>query len=359
MKILHVAQTRTPALGIYHQMLQEQAAAIALGIPWTSCLYSTCEETSPINVRIENTTNRYLSSKFSYYKWLSKEANKYDLVLLRYLGGDALQWLFLKHCKTQVMTVHHTLEVPEIEANDDIRSKAKAHLEKKIAPRQFTLGKGIVAVTQEILDYECSRASNKIENKFIYPNGIEYPDDFSLQDQRGDVIPEILFVANHFSPWHGLDLLIRSTQTSRVPFKLHLIGEITQDQRESIGLDRRYIIHGRRTIAEISALVPRCWIGLSSFALYRKKMTQACTLKVREYLRYGIPVYSGHRDVFDNQVEFYRCGECDIDSIIQFAHKVRSLSRKEVSEKARTYIDKSILLKRLYAEFQNKLIVGA
>ena len=77
-------------------------------------------------------------------------------------------------------------------------------------------------------------------------------------------------------------------------------------------------------------------------------MIQASTLKVREYLMWGLPVYAGYVDVFPENFPFFRSGECDIEAMIEFGLRTKLSSSEEVRRLSKPYIDKSILLKELY-----------
>ena len=79
-------------------------------------------------------------------------------------------------------------------------------------------------------------------------------------------------------------------------------------------------------------------------------MREACTLKVREYLMLGIPVYAGYTDVFPESFRFYKKGEADIEAILNFAHSQRISSRIEICVASHPYINKEILLEKLYDE---------
>ncbi|MEK5745027.1 glycosyltransferase family 1 protein, partial [Acinetobacter variabilis] len=82
----------------------------------------------------------------------------------------------------------------------------RSQLESQLGKPTISTAKGIIGVTQEILNYEKLRSSSFDKASFIYPNGIIYK-TLDLLDKRNEKIPELLFVAN-FAPWHGLDLLL-------------------------------------------------------------------------------------------------------------------------------------------------------
>ena len=81
-----------------------------------------------------------------------------------------------------------------------------------------------------------------------------------------------------------------------------------------------------------------------------KGLTQACTLKVRDYLAAGVPVVSGHDDVFPDDFPFYRRTGTDIDAMLAAAREWRAVDRLTVREAARPYIDKVELVRRLHEE---------
>lgn len=195
-----------------------------------------------------------------------------------------------------------------------------------------------------------TKASLKRKPFFVYPNGLSVKKETSLrEDLRSNDLPEILFVASTFVPWHGLDLILKDVFTSNQKFILHLIGNIFEDDLKIARQDSRIVIHGVLSQAEIQKISSKCWVGLSSFALHRKGMRQACTLKVREYLENGLCIYSGHEDVFPSSFPYYKVGSPSIDDIIFYAKKMRSVSRDDVRLKAIPYINKREMLSSLYS----------
>jgi len=54
---------------------------------------------------------------------------------------------------------------------------------------------------------------------------------------------------------------------------------------------------GKLSRKEYEPLVAACTAGIGTLALHRKAMNEACALKVREYLAFGLPVILGYNDV--------------------------------------------------------------
>jgi hypothetical protein len=218
------------------------------------------------------------------------------------------------------------------------------------------MARGLVAVTPEILQYERERSGCMRKTGHIYPNGISYGGvGWAPVGSPASAVPVLCFLAGYFTSWHGLDLLLDSIEQSADEFVLHLVGTLTEEQLARVSLDHRIISHGRLDQEQIRLLSNECWLGLGSFALHRKGMQEASTLKVREYLRNGIPVYSGHKDIFPSDFPFYKMGPPDITSIIRFADSVRSIDHSVVSAMSRPYISKELLLMKLYYDLQSSL----
>src|SRR6185369_12622285 len=105
----------------------------------------------------------------------------------------------------------------------------------------------------------------------------------SITDRRAG-IPKLVMVASYFDEWHGLDLVIASLKKQAEPFELHVIGRAKEEDIASCHSDSRFLFHGLRDQSYLREICERCDLGLSCFALERKGMSEACTLKVREYL---------------------------------------------------------------------------
>jgi hypothetical protein len=81
----------------------------------------------------------------------------------------------------------------------------------------------------------------------------------------------------------------------------------------------------------------------------RLGMKEGCALKVREYLRGGLPVISDYLDVFPAGFPYYTQLDCNIDRILDCAYTAKLFSRVEVATAAREFIDKEAMLSTLYA----------
>lgn len=354
MRFLHSAMLLRPVNGIVAQMSWEQQAADQLGLSWQTRAFTAAQGKVPETIRVDSGVQVSGQNKFKlawawivfrvrYVRWL-REQTDVDVFILRHSVHDPFQYFFIRSCSKPVYLVHHSKELPEL-AGGGLIGKLRAGAEAVLGRWSIRRAAGVIGVTPELSEYECARAGQADKYTFTYPNGVMYgpSSNVALPDQRTDQ-PELLFVASHFYDWHGLDLLLDAMERTQKDFRLHVVGIVFDADLARCQNDPRIVLHGTLNAMQIAALVERCWVGLTSFALDRKGMQQACTLKVREYLMLGLPVYSGHQDVFDARFPFYRLGEVDMEAILDYAHTVRTASKAEVSKQAEPFIAKTNLL---------------
>lgn len=358
LRVLHAAVSMNPSVGVIKQMEWEQRAADALGLHWRVVIHTPHHLNSPVVKSWSGLPNsifpKYIALRMSFYRWLVEAAKDFDLVILRHSVHDVFELASAVRIGKKMITMHHTMEMPELIPLGRT-GRLRALLEKSVGASVLRRVSGIAAVTPEILNFQRARISSSGELPgFVYPNGVLTSSQQSV-DNRGD-LPELLFVASHFSSWHGLDLLINSVLRSTKKCKIHIVGSMNDaDHRRTLS-DPRFEIHGQLNTTELRSLMTKAWCGLSSFALSRQKMEEACTLKVREYLESGLPVFAGHRDSgLPSGFEFFRQGEAELDEILVFAHQMRPVSREEVQSSAEPYISKQLLLKDFYTNLQSKL----
>jgi hypothetical protein len=213
---------------------------------------------------------------------------------------------------------------------------------------------GLVSVTPEIDNYEKERVKSlKVKSSFIFPNGIIY-ENYKNIDMRSIDHPDIIFVASKFAPWHGLDILIKESKNCTKNFTIHLVGLISKKELDLIDGDKRFFLHGSLDSNEIYHLSRKMWCGLSSFALERNNMQQACTLKVREYLHMGLPVYAGYQESgLPANFIYFKQGEPILDEILYFATSMRAVERDVISDAAELYISKEKIINKIYCDLED------
>ena len=353
-RVLHAAQMRTTNAGVVHQMEYEDEAAADIGIYWDSRLFCLSESGSKVVVNPLGRGSSWYTFRKQFFRWLSSEIKGYDILLLRYSMYDPFQLLFLRNCPIPVVTMHHTLDVEELLISKSASGYAKAVFESLIGPVSLRYVHGVAAVTGEIARYQRDRSARQDMSTFHYPNGAVYNKNSVIEARYESDTHEFIYLSSRFYPWMGLDLLIEASARSNRVYKIHIVGNVTADQKEALAHDQRFVVHGHLEKAQIESLMSVSTVGLSTFAIERKRFTEGNTLKVMEYLKSGLPVYAGYKDVFDNSFPYYRQGPADMNLILEFADSVRKVSRHVISDSARPIIDKSIVLKRFYNQLLKK-----
>lgn len=358
MKICHSAALLKPSVGIKKQMEIEYESANQLGLDWDVVLFLPRGYKLDSPIIVESTfvnSERLDSFIYKIYAWIMLRVEYYvyllkrkdDIILTRYSVHDVCQLLFLLLSKKTYL-VHHTLEEPELKLNTSLIGKIRYIAEKIVGRWNLFSSTGIVSVTNEISEYEISRVYK--QKKYIFPNGI-LVNTLGERKNKKEGVYKLLFVASEFVEWHGLDLLLSDlASNNRQDIELHIVGYVFEKDYQYIKNDNRVVLHGVKNSQYIYDLSEKMDLALGSFALYRKNMYEACTLKVREYLSLGLPVYAGHKDVFDENFPYYQIGEPIIDQIVSYAKDMRVVDMQSVVEASIPYIDKRYLLKKLYIE---------
>lgn len=365
MRVLHVTPVRDPRdpllTGLLEQVRAEQAAADDHGLDWHARIFTrgqlppaleplrassdTSEPSAGSVLRRALDRRAHLTA---LYRWLAAVQSEYDVILLRHLQYDTHRPAAARRIRVPLLSVHHTLEVPEIQLTPGLGGRLREIAERTIGVRAIRAGDGIVGVTSEITEYERRRAGVDLPT-FVLPNGIDPHTVELLEDHRGQV-PELLFVASTFAPWQGIDLLVDAVAKSSDAFVLHLVGTVPDGALPLGPLDPRVRLHGPRSRAEINQIASSAWVGLTALALERKQMTEACSLKVREYLASGLPTYAGHRDVFAAGDFYFRKGPVSMDAILSYAHEMRGRTREDVRSASLPSITKATILSEVIAQ---------
>jgi len=346
-KYIHAAVSMKPSSGVVRQMADEAKAAAALGLSWQVYLsqgsdlgHTLARWPAPL---------KYALLRLRFYVQLARLVRQGHKIILRYSPGDP--FLFIaSFFLGPYITVHHTLEEAELAASPLPYARLQLLLERRLGRRVLDRARTIICATPEIARHESDRVRARPDRRvLIYPNGILYPTRFNEPADLRRERPEIIFAASYFFPWHGLEALLDSMANTDEDGLLHLVGTLPEALQLRAEADPRVRIHGQLGLSTLNQLVAQCWVGLSSFALSSKRMTEACTLKVRDYLFAGLPVYAGHSDSgLPEDFEYFRQGPASWSKIIEYSRAMRAAPRIAVALAAQPSIDKKVLLARLY-----------
>lgn len=150
---------------------------------------------------------------------------------------------------------------------------------------------GFIGVTNEITE-----TFTKFNKPCItIPNSI-YIDLAKRHVAPKNIAPKIVFVGSPGCEWHGIDKY--AEMASAFPeYSFFLVGPVLPE----INLPN-LIQLGFLGKNELDDLYKEIDIAVGTLALHRKNMEQACPLKVREYLSFGIPVIIAYEETdLENQ----------------------------------------------------------
>ncbi len=245
--------------------------------------------------------------------WANQNAYRYNVLYLRnYRPGIRWWWFMVKYGK-KCITEHQTIEVAEIHALATENpfgwrpSRFLSRLEQVVLPivsekiwGSLALGftSKIVAVTREIGNYEYRRAFPKKPCVHIVSNGIDvaaFPLRTAPVFDGSKLILLMLVGGSTKVDWHGIDLIVEGIKQYKGPVQIQLWLAGDPDILEKY--QEHFIRHlGFCNKQELDVIANEVHLGLGSFALERKGIKEACSLKMRDYAARGIPVICGQED---------------------------------------------------------------
>lgn len=260
--------------------------------------------------RMPRTILSYTFAQLCRYRVIERAVGgfNFDMIVLRYAGADFSAKSYFG--RTAVVTEHHTNELEEGKATllhkrgwgRQIK-RLRYQLERRFGGPVRSTAKGIIGVTEELRQLELGR-STCVPPSTVIPNGIDagrvVQTCFAPFDGR---VLHLVFVASAVSlrnaPWHGLDRVVEGIRryTGTVRIQLHIVGRPDREFVDYVAPMRpSVILHGEKYGGELDDLMAGMNLGLSTLALYRKQMQQACSLKTREYMARGLPFVLGYDD---------------------------------------------------------------
>jgi len=222
---------------------------------------------------------------------------------------------------------------------------------------------GGIAVTHELMNQQRKKIYNRNKPFITIANGIEV-DSVPLRTPPNfikDRLFTMICVAN-FSKWHGLDRLILGiTKYSGKYFvKLHIVGEGPEivnlkNLCEENNIIDQVIFHGYLSGPNLDRLFDESHLAVGEMGIHRNKMSEASTLKAREYCSRGIPfTIEGSDPDFPNDFAYVMRipmneNPIEIDEVIMFASRVcNDLDHpRKMRDYAFEHLDWSIKMKKL------------
>lgn len=349
MKILHLSIVRRLSQGQRKQITYEAVAAPNLSkAEWRSLALHTDSPVTSLEKRLPLFFRPIFLRHLYAWLYMLRVARNYDFILYRYMTFDPFTLLFGWFVRNRI-PIYHAKAIAELPLiRPGWRGRAASELERLtgwITSKQIP---GALGVTRDIAEYQ-SRLYKSIRHVHTYPNGVDANAIEVLGDLRGSGC-EAAFMCGVFSAWHGLDRLISAFRNSKAELsakrlRVHLIGKLTPEQLRDVegvnAIDPVFVVHGSLPANLYRDVLARCDIGLGSFAMDREGLTEGSTLKVREYLALGLPVYSGHRDTaIPEDHPFYMIGVASFDGIASYGERMKLVSRATVRQGSLEFIEK-------------------
>ncbi|TKR53872.1 glycosyltransferase family 4 protein [Allopusillimonas ginsengisoli] len=354
MRVLHLSVFRQLSEGQRKQLKFEADAAKQLVEGhWDTIALHAGASIEPFERRIPGPFRPMFLRALYAWMLMLRLSRHYDVVLCRHMTFDIFAPLFSWFVRNRA-SVHHAKEMEELLLiRPGLQGQLASWLERRSGAVAARTARAIIGVTEDIRQYELS--ARKIDKpSYVYPNGIFFPGFQAAPDHRSVDVVNAVFICERFVSWHGLDLLIDAANAyqdlgNHQKLKIHLIGSLTDAQIEQLNSTNKindiFIMHGVLEAPDYELIMSNCDIGIGSLALGRKGLQEAATLKVREYLAIGLPVFSGHKDVaIPDDFEHYTNDECTIDKILNFGLKSKSIARQTVRDQSRPFIDKAVIL---------------
>ncbi|MFW6082780.1 MAG: glycosyltransferase [Chloroflexota bacterium] len=247
---------------------------------------------------------------------------------------------------------------------DDLAEYRRALPRFKYVYHRLTRGmilrgaRGLVCVTNELAD----RYRHHNHRTLTVGNGIELS-RYRCRDAPCHPDPRLVLMAGVGErTWHGIDKV--AWLARRFPrWQFDLIG-VTGEHLQRMGADApaNVKLHGTLGRAQYEAILADADIGLGTLALHRKSMDEACPIKVREYLAFGIPAIIGYHDTDFPQgasflLELRNTPTNVAEHVSQIEQFVNAWKGKVVPRQEIAHLDWGFKAEKMLAWFQE--VIGA
>lgn len=241
---------------------------------------------------------------YSRLSWLDRLRKMNRIVSRIIVDSPNIVYLRQDHCYPAYVRLGKALSIV-MEINSDVDAELRAYskgqwLFNKLTERiLWRASSGAVLVTYELVNKK--RKFSEGRPVSVIANGIDLSSRTPVEALHGNAPPTLFFLGSPGMAWHGIDKILRLAMLfpewqfylvgpdgrgmPYSPPNVHCLGELEE---------HRYL-----------PLIKASDVALSTLALHRKGMEEACPLKTREYLSFGLPVIIGYRDTdFPGETDF-------------------------------------------------------
>lgn len=222
----------------------------------------------------------------------------------------------------------------------------------------YSLAIGFTAVGDEIANlYKKFNRPIKVIGNAIRVN------DYELIESTGNIRPRVCFVGSPGFPWHGIDK-IKYLASKLKDVDFIFIGEADEDY-ENVKF------YGYCPLNKVTELLHTCDVAIGTMSLHEKGMDSTSTIKTRQYLAQGLPIFYGYKETdFSREEEFLLELPNTPDNVEKNVKEIETFIfhcfqndelRKKCREFAEKYLDVSVkekqrldYIKKLYLDSQIK-----
>lgn len=186
----------------------------------------------------------------------------------------------------------------------------------------FAPAAGIVAPTRELISIFPLKAN---QPRAVISNGVDMKIVEVLPPPQNDK-PALTLVGTPGMNWHGVDKLLRFAQASP-DVCVNIVGYSAGDV--DMPIPPNVTMHGFLSYAQIREVFLKTDVACGTLALHRKNMQEACPLKVREAVLYGLPLLLAYHDTDLSEVNLPTILQIPNteDNLVTHAEPIRRFAR--------------------------------
>jgi glycosyltransferase involved in cell wall biosynthesis len=201
---------------------------------------------------------------------------------------DGFPFVFPKIPKgVSVILEVQTLMRQELLSRNRVRA-AQSWLLDTFYLRRFTK---FIFVSNEIAASKRFTNYKSYENSTVISNGVKLDEITEIKTLPRANPAEFVFLGQNGQPWHGVEQILELARS--MPCYLFNVVGVTD---KFSNVPSNAIFHGVLTQSEYFPIAEKCVLGIGTLNLNAKGMTEGSSLKVREYLAMGLPVFFRHTD---------------------------------------------------------------
>ena len=230
---------------------------------------------------------------------------------------------------------HHSNELKEL----IIQNRSMYEVEREFGPKVLEMALGIVAGTNEIIQFEQSRVKKELPG-FLMTNGVSIDEIPIVDPTKFDGTYQFMFLSNWTQEWQGVDRFIKglANYPDKDKILIHMFGVVYDkyiDLINKLHLQGNFKFWGYKEREEVGGIANMCHGAIGQLGVHRKGLKGAPILKHREYCLRGLPfIYSGEDPDFPKSLPFTYVAESN-DDPIDFAPLIKLADRFIESDKFR------------------------